>query len=502
MLNKFAKLFPNLASGLSGICSRFLPGSVNQILSIDLGRRSVRGVVVKKRGRKAHLVSAREVELKNPAYEIDEIARELGSLLREFEPCPKHIVIVTDHVKFLASELNLPRGKKLPAERLMAAVAWEMEPYLDFPASDALLACQLQEDKARTDTTPVLITAMARSAFSHLREIFKDYGLIVRRAYSPECAYVVVPEIQEEAMSKIFIESRHDVIIGTFLGESQATQFQSFPFDPEGAGRKKRLKEMIYELTGPSIGMEDVEIVLAGDAISDELVEELRKELKNVRLWRPENDFKGIEISSDVHDVGPQYAAAAGVALQELGLAGKGRLGVTDRIPFGKKVRQKYYLLPAVSSAIVLLCFLGHYAYMKKSIKNYSSKIQMLEREKKGLTQLKKERERLVSKEKETLGKKRYLENLPGRQKNLAPVVLGISDVIPYDVVLERLTWGKHGFSIKGHALEVDSIMVFVKKLSGLESCKSADLESWSKEEATIEGIPLPYDFVIKVRMS
>ncbi len=499
MLNKFAKLFPNLASGVSGIS---FPGSVNQVLSIDLGRRSLKGVVVKRRRGKAHLISAREVELKSPAYEIDEIVRELGSLLRGFEPCPKHVVIVTDHVKFLASELNLPRGKKLPAERLMAAVAWEIEPYLDFPASDALLACQLQEDKARTDTTPVLITAMARSAFSHLREIFKDYGLIIRRAYSPECAFVVVPKIQKEARSKIFIQSRHDVIIGAFLGEKQASQFQNFPFDPEGADRKKRLKEMIYELTGPSIGTDDVETVIAGDLISDELVEELRKELKNVRLWKPEVDFKGIEIGSDVHDVGPQYAAATGVALQELGLAGKGRLGITDRIPFGKKVKAKYYLLPAVSSAIVLLCFLGHYAYMKKSIKDYSSKIQMLEREKKGLTQLKKERERLVSKEKGILRKKMYLENLPGRQKNLAPVVLGISDVIPYDVVLERLSWGKDGFSIKGHALEVDSIMVFVKKLSGLESCKSVDLESWSKEDAKIEGILLPYDFVIKVKVS
>jgi len=499
MLNKFAELFPNLASGVSGI---FLPGSVNEILSIDLGRRSLKGVVLKKRGKRAHLLSVKEKELKSPAHEINEIVRELGSLLRELEPFPKHVVIVTDHVKFLASELNLPRGKKLPAERLIAAVAWEMEPYLDFPTSEALLAYQVQEDRTETDTSTVLITAMSRSTFSRLREIFKDYRLILGRTYSPECAFAFDPGIQKDAENKIIIESRHDTVVGTFLRDKDTTLFQNFPFDPEGPARKDDLKQMIYELRDPSVRMEDVEIVLAGDATSDELLEELRKELNNVRFWRPEDDFKGIKIISDVLKVGPQYATAMGAALQELGLGGKGRLGVTDRIPFGKKVKQKFYLLPVAGSALVLLCFLGHYAYMKKSINDHSSKIQKLQTERKELLELKKKREALESKEKGILRKKKYLENLPGRQKNFALAVLGISHVIPYDVVLARLSWEKHGFSIEGHALEVHSIAIFVKKLSGLESCKSVDLKSWSKKDATIGGIVLPYSFVIKVRVS
>ena len=498
MLNKFAKLFPNLAGGVSGIS---LPGSAKEILSIDLGKRSLKGIVVKKRGKTVHVLSAKEVELKSPAHEINEIVRELGSLLRKLEPCPKHVVVVTDHVKFLASELNLPRDKKVPADKLMAAVAWEMEPYLDFPASEALLAYQFQENKAKTEANDVLITAMSRSTFSNLKEIFKDYRLALGRAYCPECAFAFDPEIQKDAENKIVIEFRYDSIVGTFLRDRDAALFQNFPFDPEGPDTKKHLKDMIYELTASSAGMEDVEIVLAGDAISDELLEELNEELKNVRLWRPEDDIKGIQVITEGISLGPQYATAMGAALQELGVGGRGRLGVTDRIPLGKKIKEKFYLLPVAGSALVLLCFLGHYAYMKKSINDHSSKIKVLQAEKKELTQVKKKKEALAGKEKKILSKKKYLENLPGRRKNFAPIILEISDVIPEDVVLARLLRGKSGFSIEGYALEVDSIVTFVKKLSGSQTCKSADLKSWSRKDATIRGISLPYSFVIKVGM-
>lgn len=492
----------NISGIFSALRSRLPSTSPKKVISIHIGRHSLKGVVVRRDGKRVVIVSAAQVEIDtDAAYDMNKIGRALSSLLNELGSYPKAGIIVTEQVKFLASELGIPPGKKLPEDRLTAAVAWEMEPYVDFPVPEGLFAYRLQPDKTRIDATPVLISAMGKGEFATMAEIFKDFHITLRRTYSPEGAFALASMARTTGQNRIVINCQQDTINGIFLkATAEPSVFQSLPVEP-GIPLEKQLQLMIDELIA-SAGGEAEEVIIAGDIVIDGSVDSPTMELpQNARFWQPEKDPGGFDVRVETADVGPAYAVAVGAAIQELGLVGR-PMGVTDKIPLIKRVRERVHLAPAAALVIVILCFFGHYAFVKSRTAHYTSEVKELEEKKKVFTQSRDERTGLTSRQRDITEKKKYLERLPGRQRNLLLLLSGIPGVLPDTMVLENVTQEDAAtFSIAGSALQASSIGLFVNQLSRLEACKQVRVKAITKQDESKEKGALPYGFSVDLTL-
>ena len=474
--------------------------SQKKVVSIHVGQDSIRVVAVKKEGKRAVVLAASKIDRAG-----EDIARDIAKLFEGKDDLKGPGVIVTDQVRFLASELNMAGTEKLSQDKLNAAATWEMEPYLDFPPSEGIFACQLLSYMAREDAVPVLISAMARNAYSEFSRGLKGCGMDVLRAYSPEGALAYASHLPAEGKNKVIIDYRQNAIKGLCLTAKGPSVFQDLPVVAGAGPEDEPVRNMIYDLTASVGGAE--EVVITGSGVSEELVHGLKTELQNVRIWGVE-DFGGVDFDPAVTDFGPKYALAVGAALQELGLAGKVSLGVTDRVPVIEtviqKVRENRRLVPAFAIGLFLLCVAGHYGMTKASISRYASKVQDLKVEEKRLLQPIEEKKRLKKEITEIQQKQEYLRVvLPGRNINLLNLLAAISEKIPPDVALNRVHQEEDGsFSIEGNAFRGRSVTAFNKALSELEGCEATCLETVNRTEDASDPRKriLPYNFVISVK--
>jgi Tfp pilus assembly protein PilN len=474
-----------------------------EVISIDIGSGSLKAVVVRRKGKKITLVSAMQTSTEIDAgYDINRIGRFLGGLLQKAGAYPKQAVVVTDRVKFLASELNISPEKKLPEDRLLAAVVWEMEPFLDFPPQQGLFGCRVQKASGKKETTPVMISAMDKRDFSDLAEILKDFQLSLYRAYSPEGASAFASPDKTRGKDRIFLNFRGNALIGVLMrSDGEPLSIQSLPAGESDIFQSDRIKKMIQELT--VFAGETEEIVIAGDGANEQQVRAMKRELSmDIRLWSPEDDLGGFEITLEVGEVGPQHAAALGAALQQLRLV-ENPLGVTDRVALVKRVRENIHFVPATAVALVFFTFLAHYTFMKTRINHYTKEIKALQEEKGKLTRLRDERISLESKEKDASRKKKYLlQTLPAQKLNLISLFIGICEAIPEEVVLEKLSQeDKNTFCLKGGSLSGNSIAAFVDGLSKLTPCKEVKLKNMQRTPEEKEARSLPFNFLIQLTL-
>ena len=430
----------------------------------------------------------------------DDVYNDLKTLLSEEAYSSRGAVIVTDQARFLASELTIPSEKKISADKLLAATAWEIEPYLDFPPSEGLFVYELQEHKTNKDSTPVLISAMDRKVYSRLSRVIKDSRSTLHRAYSPEAAFIGSVRIPEEGKNKMVVDCHEDILRGALFLPAGPFVFQNIPLEMRGLGES--VGEMIKDL---AVNVDKVEeIVIAGDGDLDDLVQRLKPEFENIRLWRTEDARVKIDLGPYLTGFSPKYAAAVGAALQELKLTDKPPFGVTDQVfllkSITKKAREDRRVLPALALAIFFLSITGHYAATKISMSRYIAKIDGLKEEKGRLLVPIEKKRKLEEKIREINQKEKYLKNvLSIRNRNLLILLNGLSRRPP-DVVLTRLFQEENGsFTIEGRAFQGRSVAGFIQMLSGLKFCEEASLKDM-ENSASQEKELFPHCFAIYLR--
>lgn len=184
----------------------------NEILAIDLGGDAIRAVVVKKDAGGIFVLAAAETS-KSPQINFD--GPQGRELLEKLGDYPKQAVLVSPEVKFLTTELPIPSGRKIAADKLQEAVRWEAQSYLDFPASEGLFGYQLHTNNSSVKeeffknadktgkTTPVLITAISRQAYNRLAESCKRRHINLRGVYTRESVFVFPMERYSKGALKI-----------------------------------------------------------------------------------------------------------------------------------------------------------------------------------------------------------------------------------------------------------------------------------------------------------
>ncbi len=470
-----------------------------KLVVIDLEKHFLKAIVAKRKGDRLVITSCAEIERSD-----DDFSHDLGKLLQRKEHYSGYAtILVTDQVHFLASELSMPPGKKLPQDKLLAAASWEMEPYLDFSPSEGLFCYQLQEYKAKGDTTPVLISAIDRKTYSGFSEILKNYRLTLQRVYSPEGALSYASYLPAEGKNKIVIDCRQDSAKGIFLLPTGPFMFQTLPLDVKGL--QESVKDVIQDLSASADTVD--EIVISGDGDLENLIRELKPEFEKIRIWKPEADAPvKIEFGPDLREFGPQYAAVLGAVLQEFKVTGKTPFGITDRVFFAasiaKKLKEDRRLLPAFILVLFFLSLAGHYVNMKVSIDKYQTDNKALENERKRLLAPIEKKRQITEKINNLRGKKEYLEKtIPAAQKNLLAVLCGLSYLRPNDMVLTRFYQEEDTrlFAIEGNAYRGDSVARFNRELSKLALCEEVKIKSLQNHQDGKKGI-FPYHFVINLK--
>ena len=491
----------NFTEIISSIKSVLPSTAPRRIVSIHIGTHSIKAVVVKRSGKSAVVISSAETEIDSGSiYDISKVGRSLSAVLNALETDVKQAIIVTDRVKFLAGELAIPPGTKLSDEKLSAAVAWEIEPYLDFPAQAGLFDYRLETKVLPgADTTRVLISAMSKNEFDEITGVLKDFRISFRHAYSPESALAFSSWIRDSEENRIAVNCRNETLTGIYLKSSEDPfLIQSFPLEPDVL-LEDQIIAMVQDFSASSGNPN--EVVIAGDAASEELVENLKSGLDiNCRIWCPEKDLEACGVTIKTDDLNPGYATVIGASLQELGFSEK-PVAVTGRVPLIKQIRERAYLAPAVALIIIALFFAGHYAVVKYRTNHFTSRISVLEKKKKMLTQMRDERVNLQSRQSKAYQKKEYLEKLlPARQKNLLFLLTHIPEVIPNNIILDELMQKEAAsFSVSGFTLCTGSVGIFAGRLSKLDICKNITVKSITKQDVNGETDYFPYAFCMEL---
>ncbi|MGD9158636.1 MAG: PilN domain-containing protein [Desulfobacteraceae bacterium] len=470
------------------------------VTSVHITENSVNLLQVQRKGSKGEILkyfSSNRSEERDLQQDLDGVFREC--------PVKGRVVIISDEVRFLASELNITEPGQLTEEKQLAAAMWEIEPYLDFSAKEGLFACEIQPQSARGDILPSLVAAMKRTGFAFYENILKQYRLELANICAPETAIAVSLDIKPGNGNKFVIGCYGNRIIGVSLTDQGPAVFQEKMLIA-GDEVRQGLAEIIDELT--AISGEADEIVLAGGRISEEVADLYSLDHERVRMWQYD-DLKSL-FSENGINIQSEYAAAAGAALNELDIRPFSIPVLTSRVPVKKllikKVNENPKIVPLITVILLIFLLAFHYVYTMTSISINEKRLDSLEIEESSLTGPIEEAKRLRNQLEQIRNKVTYIEEtLPQCNAQILNMLDSVSGLIPRDVVLDSIRQEQGGeFTLEGNSYSGQSITDFNDSLSSLEYCETTVLENVSRPKKSIgarEKI-LPYSFSIKMRFS
>ena len=474
--------------------------SSGKLLSIDIGSQTVRALVLKKKGAGAVVLQHAAIERSG-----DDAAADIAKLATEHHLPKVNGVVVTDRARFLPSELTVEGVENLPQDKIDSAAMWEIEPYLDFPPSDGLFHCRVQPHLKNDGAVPALILAMEGGEYSQLAHALKRCGATLQRAYAPEGALAYATQWPAKGSQKVIIDYRRGALKGVLLTDQGPSIFQELPIDEGMEPSMEPVRNMVFDITASASNVE--EVVVSGSMISPELIEMLRTDFGNLRPWGSQ-DIGNPDAHAPDEELDPQFALAAGAAIQEVGIGGEGLLGVTDRVPLlqvvSRKFRDNKRLAPAITVGVLLVFLAGHHALTKTSIARYNASIKQLKAEKSKLLRPREEQDRLKKALAEVRQKQTYLETvLPTANDNMLNLLDAVVTNIPKDIVLNKLYRKIDGtYCIQGNAFRGRSVSRFNKALAKIQGCKSTNLETIRRLEEASDTRQklLPYDFSINLK--
>lgn len=412
-------------------------------------------------------------------------------------------VIVTDDVKFLAIDLRAAGSEKLSEEKLLAAAIWEMEPYLDFPASDGLFECQLQTRTQAGDTIPVLISAILKKTYAELTAALKGYGIDLVAAYPPQAALACASNLPEPGKSKILLDVGRDNIKAVLLSENGPVVFQDRPTDTPADLSEGTIRDIVYGL-GAREG-DEIEMLLSGRDLDEDLVKAFDSDFTVTRAWGTA-DLPGKDPVCAAAEFGPAYAIATGAVLRTMGRNGAMIPAVTDRVPLGKRaakaIKDNEKAVPAIVLSGFVLCLGLHFGYTQFRISRYQSAIQRLEKEKESLEAPLTENKRLRGEIEKAQKKTKFIrDTLPVQQRHILILLEALPKMVPLDLVVNKIRQlDTRTFTLEGNAFRGKAITDFSQALVTMEACRDASLTGVQRaSNDSTRSKALPYDFTIKV---
>lgn len=361
---------------------------VNDVLSIDFDRQTIKAVVVKRRGRTAVVTAAKEI----PAKGGMDAAEELDAVLAALGKQTTRVVAVTSGARLFTCELQVPYAlaRKLGDEKLKNSARWEVEPYLDFPSAEGIYSVTLVDPRLRADgtgrrsssSTVMQVCAASKDTYEHFKQICRERGLTLQRLYGTDTAFAYAG-LNGIAAGAI-VDLRLDSTVVAIRRGAAVSGFRSAPtsIDAENGDARRIaqvLSESIKELSA-ELGQPD-QIVMTGSGADIPVLQEQLAFHSGLPTSRWTAATPGNALTSKPGQLGPQFAGAIGAAMLELRLAGSTQLGVDDRTPVSAAIKAKLYLLPVIAAALAAPLIGLHYMQAKAELNRLEQKRQQLDGE-------------------------------------------------------------------------------------------------------------------------
>ncbi|GEM_PF-2235404 len=476
------------------------------ILSVELGQRATRALVVERRGNRARITASAEVSVARR----DDPDEALTRVLEALGKFPKSVVLVSGHTQTFTCQMGLPPSQALAMrpEQLEHAARFEVEPYVEFPASDGLYSVDMptRKPRASAQTTPVRVAVIYRRQYEHFEAICRRHGLRLKAMYPTDMSFALSGvDIPDPSRFVVLLDVRPEGVRAALANGADLLAARNVPAsvdealialnggpldDPAVVGAAQALAQGV-QATLSEFGGDWAcphRVVVCGDGSRiPSLVEAVRSltDAEQVSAWNP--DLTAGTLESLVEDLGGAYASAAGGALQELDLTGGRRLGVDLTVGLGARARESLHLAP-FALVLVTAAIFGVFYYMgHRRLESLKTARARLETEVEGLestqARLERQEERYraeQARQDELQRQIRTLELLTGPPgAGVAQLLRTVAEVIPETVVVQRLAQaGPDRFVIEGLGASATAVSTFNDELQKRPDCVEARLEA------------------------
>lgn len=504
-----------------------------RLLVAVLEEFSVRGVLVKQAGRNKMAVErflevSFEASISNPRAKLARFFREWGGI-----PCKK-ILLVTDDFSSATAELPQLPGKKREArknrEALTAAARYEIAPFLEYPAEEAMIALhplprQQEEDGFALDDEDegmmhAVVFSMHDKVYGFLKKACAAFKLeLVGVAPQSIFAFAGAPRggdlpnacylDDEENTPKVLINWRLYDAIGALVVSDMPVVFQQRGFDAEEdpvRGILELAKELARDGVCP-VGKEPRIIVGGEGAEGGDWIDSVNKVGDNVRArrWALETDLPGLQSTGPL----PARYMPALAAAAVFGDGGGQAAVVNDHVPLVRKFIGHPLAYPALAVMLALLVVFVDYGTWKYRLGTINQAIAGLQEQKKELEGAQKSESSAMKRYNDLRDQIQQLEQntrlvqsaLPRRQLGLHALLAGVIESTPGHVRLDSIkqfseqTWFVQGIAKNYPA--ITSYVVLLKQLPMVSQCR---LES-SVEQKTKDGVSSGYSFLLRIRL-
>ena len=507
-----------------------VPFLKHPVLVVVMGPFSVQGIVVERKDAARFTISrflevSFEASVRSPKARMARLMESLGTI------GAKDVLVVTEEVRFLAADLPLLPARRfggMDMEKLKEGARWEIAPFLDYPAENALINLVLlpEQDGDDFDTggfsdeatsrRPALIFAVAPSVYAGFAAICKAYNKRLIGLMAEESFAFASGDGFEQEKDILVMECRIHDIFGALIRNGLPIRFQRNAIEG-GETVGSAIQRLSMELGEDSYAVE--EIVVGGEYAEKGVFPEIPfgKNHAPIRAWCVEDDLPFLQ------DQGPlpaRYMAGMGAVLNFFDKKEK-QIRIDDSVPFRTRLKENVHTLPLVLLIVFMIGIGGAYAHLTHKRTDLQQRIASLETEKKKLKadadneSSLKTRYRRLKNEKAKIRQKTdlILKIMPGQNQKIVGLLDGIVGETPADIHLGRLyQFSDVIFFVEGRTVNFSSITQYVVNLKNLPIVKEVRLENSQETEASaaagkktrnraLNSPTAVYQFSIRIRL-
>ncbi len=521
-------IFSRIRTLASGVLSQSGGGT---LMVAVLEEFSARGVLVRKKG-KGGIELLRFLEV-NFEQSIDSSKLRLAHLFKQWGVMPtKRILVVTDEFTSTTAELPKPQatrfGKKKADTALKAAARYEISPFLDYPASEAMVGVYILpspkgefHEFGLDDSTTVqaMVFAIQEKEYTHIEQVcatlkLKLVGLMPEEVFafahcapSQKAMDVKLLSVDNER-PRILVNWRpYDALVALTV-KHVPVSFQRHEFNAEDLALQSTLDLVDsvvqeYEGTFASAPM----VILGGEG-SEQNWRTL------VREHAPEKDVKRWDVAYDLPDVQApgvvpsRYMTAISAGAQAL-CPQCSHLMIDNHVPITTRIVAHPLALPALILVFTLTCMGLEASWLKYQVLSTEARIEQLEEDKKALdAEVKRGTDAVaayngLSKEqKDVKNQMELLESgLYDRQYLKRAFLAGLIDVTPSSIQLNAVQqFSDQVWFLEGMGDRFDVISKYVVQLKNLPMVRQCRLEK-STQITDKDSKEVHYSFSLQVRL-
>ncbi len=504
----------------------------NTLMVAVLEEFSARGVLVRKKS-KGQIELLRFMEV---AFEqsIDSPKLRLAHLFKQWGAIStKKLLVVSDEFTSTIAELPKPQkmgrfGKKKAQNALNVAARFEINPFLDYPAHEAMVSVYVPpspkgefDEYGLDDSTTMqaIIFALHEKSYESLEQVcaslkMKLVGVMPHEVFAfAHCAPqgstmdVKLMSVDNER-PRILVNWRpYDALVALAVN-NMPVSFQQHEFASEDSAIESTLN-MVDELVQDYEGNFKTQplIILGGEGGEQNwrtLVGEYAPNAE-VKRWDVEFDLPDVQSPGVVP---ARYMTALSAASQALCKYCHG-LAVDNHIPLHTKIVAHPLALPAMILAFFIFCMGVEASWLKYQVLDSENTIAALEEDKKVLDAAVKKGQDAVARFNALSQEQRIIKQqtqlldtgLLDRQYLLRGFLAGLMDVTPESVQLNDIQqFSDQVWFLAGSAKQYEAVSRYVVQLKNLPMVRHCRLEK-SSQMTSKEGEEVYFSFSLQIRL-